>query len=136
MLKPFQMLDQSKFYFIKPWELSKGMWGLILFSAPDILARYISAHTFRHHDHFSLMDILAHEMFDILEILSHTIAFHYSERASLSDWTSGQSKTLKKESKLLTRAFQITYFILILICRWIRLKKNIERQFLGSKLLF
>ena len=52
--------------------------------------------------------------------LQPTIAFHCSKMASLSDWTSGQSKNLKKESKLSTRAFQITYFILILIYRWIR----------------
>ena len=63
-----------------------------------------------------------------------TIAFHCSEIASLSDWTSRQSKNLKKESKLLTRAFQITYFILILVYRWIRFsKKIILWQFLGSK---
>ena len=30
-----------------------------------------------------------------------TLAFHWSEMASLSDWTSGQSKNLKKESKSL-----------------------------------
>ena len=60
-----------------------------------------------------------------------TIAFHCSEMASLSNWTSGQSKNLKKESKLLTRAFQITYFILILINRWIRFKKNHLRAIFG-----
>ena len=49
--------------------------------------------------------------------------------ASLSDWTLGQSKNLKKESKLLKRAFQITYFILILIYRWIRLKKYLRAIF-------
>ena len=49
-----------------------------------------------------------------------TIAFHYSEIPSFSDWTSGQSKNLKKESKILTRAFQITYFILIWVYRWIQ----------------
>ena len=43
--------------------------------------------------------------------------------ASLSDVTSGQSKNLKKVSKLLERASQITYFILVLIYWWIR-KKN------------
>ena len=47
----------------------------------------------------------------------HTIAFHCSEMASLSDGTSGQSKNLKKVSKLLARASQITYFILVLIYR-------------------
>ena len=46
--------------------------------------------------------------------------------ASRSDWTSGQSKTLKKESKLLTRAFQITYFILIWVYRWIFQKKIVN----------
>ena len=61
----------------------------------------------------------------------YTIAFHCSEMASLSYWTSGQSKNLKKESKLLTRAFQITFFILILIYRWIRFKKNHLRAICG-----
>ena len=32
---------------------------------------------------------------------NQTIGFHYSETPSLSDWTSGQSKNVKKESKLL-----------------------------------
>ena len=41
--------------------------------------------------------------------LVHTIVFHCSEMAPLSDRTSVQSKNLKKYSKLLTRAFQITY---------------------------
>ena len=44
--------------------------------------------------------------------------------ASLSDGTSGQSKNLKKVSKLLPRASQITYYILVLIYRWIRFKKK------------
>ena len=58
---------------------------------------------------------------------SFTIAFHCSEMASISDWTSGQSKNLKKESKFLTRAFQITYFILILIYRWDQIfKKRVQ----------
>ena len=68
--------------------------------------------------------------------LVHTIVFHCSEMAPLSDRTSVQSKNLKKYSKLLTRAFQITYFILILIYRWIMFKKIVLWQFLGSKLLF
>jgi hypothetical protein len=67
----------------------------------------------------------------LLQSHLRTIAFHCSEMASLSNWTSGQSKHLKKESKLLTRAFQITYFILILIYRWIRFKKNHLRAIFG-----
>ena len=64
-----------------------------------------------------------------------TIAFHCSGMASISDGTSGQSKILKKGSKLLTRAFQIIYFILSLIYRCIRLKKKkiMLGQFLGPK---
>ena len=46
-----------------------------------------------------------------------TIAFHCSEMASLSDGNSGQSKNLKKVSKLLARASQLTYFVLVLIYR-------------------
>ena len=46
-----------------------------------------------------------------------TIAFHCSEMASLSDGTSGEYKNLKKVSKLMARASQITYFILVLIHR-------------------
>ena len=40
-----------------------------------------------------------------------------SEMASLSDVTSGQSKNLKKVSKLLERALQITYFILMSVSK-------------------
>ena len=57
--------------------------------------------------------------FKNIQVMNHndvrTVIQHCSEMASLSDLTSGQSKNLKKESKLLTRAFQITYFILILV---------------------
>ena len=52
-----------------------------------------------------------------------TIAFHCSDMASLPD----SPKTLK-ESKLLTKAFQITYYIQILIYRWIRYIKKTSSQ--------
>ena len=38
-------------------------------------------------------------------------------------------KNLKKESKFLTRAFQITYFISILVYWWIRLKRYLSLIF-------
>ena len=61
------------------------------------------------------LEILAR--YDIMGWSPCTIALHCSEMASLSDGTSGQSKNLKKVSKLLARASQITYFILVLIYR-------------------
>ena len=60
------------------------------------------------------------KIFNFPTALELCIAFHCSEIASLSDGNSGQAKNLKKEAKLLTRAFQITYFTLILTYRWIR----------------
>ena len=68
---------------------------------------------------------------DIKEYFQITIAFHCSEMASLSDWTPGQSNNLKKHSKLLIRAFQITYFIPVLIYRCIRFKNNHLKSIFG-----
>ena len=85
------------------------------------------------HDLEKKYDIWANSIETALQICNLTLASHCSEMALLSDWTSGQSTNRKKESKLLSNAFQIIYFILILIDRWIRFLKNHLTTIFGSK---